>query len=79
MAAYVRGCSTPGAAEYFIEVPDVPDSDPLKHMIYAPHVGWEITRGGLPPEYDEYRPRLLRFLVDMTQPPREVVPYAAGL
>ena len=58
----------PGAVEYVLEMPGVPDSDPLAHMIYLPDLR-ELAHQGLPPVYDEYEPSLSCLLVDMTQPP----------
>jgi hypothetical protein len=58
----------PGAVEYVLEIPGVPDSDALSHMIYVPDLR-EVLNQGLTPEYDEYEPSLASVLVDMTHPP----------
>jgi hypothetical protein len=58
----------PGAVIYAFEVPGVPDSDPLAHMIYFPDLR-EIAHRGLPSEYDEYQPEIACLLVDLARPP----------
>lgn len=62
----------PGAVNYVLEMPGIPDSDPLAHMICLPDLR-ELAHQGLPPEYDEYQPSIACLVVDMTQPPKRAL------
>ena len=56
----------PGVMLYELDVPGAPSSNPVAHMIYEP----DLRRlRGIPPQYDEYRPKLVLVLVDMNQSP----------
>jgi len=57
----------PGAVQYELDVPGVPESEPLAHMIYEPDLQ---NQQGLPPQYDEYSPVPHLIVVDTSQPPR---------